>query len=990
MKLNKYLKLGGVLLASLALVGVMNFFQPSLSANPCDGACVTAGPRLLSVDSGDSFLLDTLFSGLLDSSISLDVLDWEAIATSEINLLDFLTQLESDLVLSSPNEALTTQISLIEFVNAATTVADNDGNAVLKLALDDFSQDIITLDEDIVLEDYLQITFPDSSFADIELNVLDLLTGAVQLYNYENVVTTPTPVSVSAAALGLDGVLNGIDLSVQVVEPPVYVCGGVDTEFYTAAVRLKTDLDLVDIDVNLDALEGVLNGLLGVGYNSDLSLTLSQLDMYVDIAKAEGTLTAIDYVAQSLTAEVTPGVVDIYLGSIDDSTFFDRSSSINEAADLEFGNVGSFDAQVQLMGGSVVDTTVGVEIRAYGEGEAPSVETLNFTGAYPETQTATTSAMFIANLGDDLFSNLEVQFDGSLGMLLDPLVNGTILPTITPLVETALKGTVVTAVLEDLVDPLLNFLGVKLGQAVVTVDGISDECELLDADMDGISNANEDLNGNGNLEDDDTDGDGTPNYLDPDDDGDGVPTEDEDIDGNGDPTDDNTDGDANPNYLDTDDDNDGILTEDEDVDGNGNPADDNTDGDANPNYLDTDDDGDGILTKDEDVDGNGDPTDDNTDGDSHPNYLDADDDGDGILTEDEDVDGNGDPTDDNTDGDSNPNYLDADDDGDGVLTENEDLNGNGNLEDDDTDGDGTPNYLDADDAIVGTPSGGSGSSSSGGGGSSGGSGGGGNGGGVEMPEPTGLNPNDFDNVGEYLIAKREYDKEREKMESEGCMETLPSIDLTFADDDQATFGREYVDYLKRTRIKRTGEFVMNGYETDNRSVVEVAGYQNPTLRYEMFKMVLISNCWPILENIDGDFEFADMSRDLDGTPAENYIKRVVYSAYEYGVINGYADAMVRAYQPTSRAEALKVLVRSSGIDDEVDLNDSFEDVDTGAWYAYYIAVAKKLGIVSGYGDNSSLFGPERTTIRSEAAKIVTEGMKHSRHLSSAFKKTVGR
>ncbi len=46
----------------------------------------------------------------------------------------------------------------------------------------------------------------------------------------------------------------------------------------------------------------------------------------------------------------------------------------------------------------------------------------------------------------------------------------------------------------------------------------------LDDDGDGYNSIDEDLNENGYLGDDDTDDDGTPNFLDPDDDGDGIPT----------------------------------------------------------------------------------------------------------------------------------------------------------------------------------------------------------------------------------------------------------------------------------------------------------------------------------------------------------------------------------------------------------------------------------------------------------------------------------
>jgi FKBP-type peptidyl-prolyl cis-trans isomerase len=71
-------------------------------------------------------------------------------------------------------------------------------------------------------------------------------------------------------------------------------------------------------------------------------------------------------------------------------------------------------------------------------------------------------------------------------------------------------------------------------------------------------------------------------------DGDNVLSNDEDIDGDGDVNNDDTDDDLVPNYTDTDDDGDGILTKDEDTNEDGNPMNDDTDGDGTPNYLDSD------------------------------------------------------------------------------------------------------------------------------------------------------------------------------------------------------------------------------------------------------------------------------------------------------------------------------------------------------------------------------------------------------------------
>lgn len=96
---------------------------------------------------------------------------------------------------------------------------------------------------------------------------------------------------------------------------------------------------------------------------------------------------------------------------------------------------------------------------------------------------------------------------------------------------------------------------------------------MQDSDGDGVSDFLERANG-----DVDTDGDGTPDYLDTDDDGDGLPTSaemnlDSDLDGIAD-------------YVDSDDDGDGKLTKDELAAAGGASAD--SDGDGIPDYRDDD------------------------------------------------------------------------------------------------------------------------------------------------------------------------------------------------------------------------------------------------------------------------------------------------------------------------------------------------------------------------------------------------------------------
>ncbi len=110
---------------------------------------------------------------------------------------------------------------------------------------------------------------------------------------------------------------------------------------------------------------------------------------------------------------------------------------------------------------------------------------------------------------------------------------------------------------------------------------------ITEDDNDGIPAEEEDLNGDGNVENDDTDMDGIPNYKDQDDDNDNILTSVELQ--NGIPNDDNprdTDENGIPDYLQEDDDGDGILTRNEDADQNGNPRDDRDDSN-NLFYLDS-------------------------------------------------------------------------------------------------------------------------------------------------------------------------------------------------------------------------------------------------------------------------------------------------------------------------------------------------------------------------------------------------------------------
>ncbi len=112
---------------------------------------------------------------------------------------------------------------------------------------------------------------------------------------------------------------------------------------------------------------------------------------------------------------------------------------------------------------------------------------------------------------------------------------------------------------------------------------------VVDADNDTVPTNTEDINSDGNLANDDTDGDGIPNYFDNDDDGDLVLSNLEYVFTKASMQSVNaildTDADGIANFLDNDDDGDGVLTVLEDYNGDGNPTNDDTNSSGIPDYL---------------------------------------------------------------------------------------------------------------------------------------------------------------------------------------------------------------------------------------------------------------------------------------------------------------------------------------------------------------------------------------------------------------------
>jgi len=478
-------------IATVAML-MLSWGQASFAQAGCStGACVSAGPRLVAVDSTQGPVLNLLFQALLPgTTVNLSVLDWNALAASDINLNALITRLGVNLGISDTSQVLNTDITLAQLRLAMVQVLQADGQTAAANALNLLPLSVGSLTGSIRLSQILRIDLPPGALTNIRLDLLDLVTGSVQLYNFRNVLTTPTPVTVNTAALGLTGVAN-VQLWLQVVEPPAYACGPQGTSFHTGAIRLKFNLDVVQ-GFNLQAVINALN-VAGLGLtNVSLTADVLKLQLYADVARAEGTITAVDYVAGAVSFQARPGLVNLYAGNVADSLFFNRSRVLTPA-DVTPLTINNLDLRfnVNLLGIGLVSVRVPLQVtaRAAATG-SPALQNFSVNAPFPQTRTASSGTVSAGSLVTSLLGTLDLHVvSGSpevtlLGIpILPPALLTPILNSVVNVVETTLRG-LSTAVLQpvfnlllrDLADNLLGLLGIRIGNAVFTVEGVARSC----------------------------------------------------------------------------------------------------------------------------------------------------------------------------------------------------------------------------------------------------------------------------------------------------------------------------------------------------------------------------------------------------------------------------------------------------------------------------------------------------------------------------------
>ncbi|MDO5398855.1 MAG: S-layer homology domain-containing protein [bacterium] len=119
--------------------------------------------------------------------------------------------------------------------------------------------------------------------------------------------------------------------------------------------------------------------------------------------------------------------------------------------------------------------------------------------------------------------------------------------------------------------------------------------------------------------------------------------------------------------------------------------------------------------------------------------------------------------------------------------------------------------------------------------------------------------------------------------------------------------------------------------------------------------------------VNGDVSFEDVD--------EAHGKKEVEELAKYGVINGKAENVFAPEDSMTRAEFAAIVVRGLGYgaeDADQSRTERFDDVRSSDWFAGYVGLAERCGIINGISETE--FNPNGTITREQAAVMVSRAM----------------
>lgn len=390
------------------------------------------GSRLASLDEG---LVNQLLGQLLGTSVSLTLMDYRGLALADLDLLQFLDALASEIDVDAGtyDSLLDADIAVADILAAAAAVADRNGEDAARVALNKL----------LGLPGLGSIEVDGGRLLDLgplgDLGIGETPAGLKTRINAFDLLRTVAEASGQhQVALNLNtdvpGLL-GVSAYVAIGEPPQntswITVGQEGAKVYTAQTRVR-------LDVNVAPLLG----------------SVVSLPILIDIAAGEAELTGISCGANpavdaSVRLTARPSLAKLWIGQPSSMTDWNafQTPSIAKATILNAAGL------------------VQVKASAHAAATNQRASVLDFSAAEIAARTVKTVATqdTVSTLLASLLGNIELE----LGILnpLSPLLGG-LLNTVSALLAP------VAGLLDPILYNLLDLLGVHIGEADLRVLGV--------------------------------------------------------------------------------------------------------------------------------------------------------------------------------------------------------------------------------------------------------------------------------------------------------------------------------------------------------------------------------------------------------------------------------------------------------------------------------------------------------------------------------------
>ncbi|MCA6125971.1 hypothetical protein J6500_29355 [Bradyrhizobium sp. WSM 1704] len=415
------------------LTGASNYtIRTTATATSTEMASFAIGSRLLSVNGG---VINALLGSMLGTTLSLSVMDYNALISAKIDALDFLSALATRVNLTGVtyNDLLSSNIKVGDIVAAAlTTQQITNGANAATTALSTISQAVtgsptkISPGTLVDLGPFANLTVGQKPKVGASVSVFDLISTVAQIANGNHQIAT-------SVNLGLPGIAD-VSVLATVGERPVgsswIAVGTQGVSVHTAQTRL-----LISVKV------------LGSG-----SVSAINLPIYVEVASGTATLNTVSCGHPNISTSqvaigVTPGIVDAWIGNV-------------TVADMN-----NFTTKPNPPPATLVNV-LGIGVTGLAHAGMGNTTPTNVNFSYSEIQSGTKKTVnttnFLSSLTGSLLGDLSLQLN--LGPLALPI------PGLTAAVAGILNG--VTSPVDQVLASLLATLGVGLGQVDVQVMGI--------------------------------------------------------------------------------------------------------------------------------------------------------------------------------------------------------------------------------------------------------------------------------------------------------------------------------------------------------------------------------------------------------------------------------------------------------------------------------------------------------------------------------------